>query len=144
MINYRATVVQRVFVFLAGSVLGVAIAGGAIVANGGAVTPAGFKQGLFFVVVATLTGVFVRPDHGITATPESVVINGSRKRVMGWRSIADIAVANRYGFRTVVIKGFEGQYFRLLAPYSFLDREFDDKVKTIREYWQSQCNKALS
>jgi hypothetical protein len=144
MIKYRATLVQRVFPMLTGSVLAMAIVGGAILASGSDVTPAEFKQGLVFVVVVTLASVFIRPDHGITVTPESAVINGGRKRVMDWRDIADISVVERYGFRTVVIKGFEGQHFRLLAPSSFLDPEFDNKVNTIRACWQSQCNKALS
>jgi hypothetical protein len=83
--------------------------------------------------VVTLTSVFIQPDYGITVTPESAAINGVRKRVIDWRDIADITVENRYGYRTVVIKEFSGQSFRLLAPSSFfLDQNFEDKVNTMR------------
>jgi hypothetical protein len=142
MIKYRATLVQRVFPMLMGGVLATAIVGCAILASGSDVTPADFKQGLAFLAVVTLTGVFIQPDYGITVTPESAVINGGRKRVIDWRDIADISVENRYGYRTVVIKEFSGQSFRLLAPSSFfLDQKFEDKVNTIRAHWQERCNK---
>jgi hypothetical protein len=142
MIKYRATLVQRVFPMLTGSVLATAIVGGAILASGSDVTPADFKQGLAFLAVVTLTSVFIQPDYGITVTPESAVINGGRKRVIDWRDIADISVENSYGYRTVVIKEFSGQSFRLLAPSSFfLDQNFEDKVNAIRAHWQERCSK---
>lgn len=115
--------------------------GCAILASGDDVTPADFKQGLAFLAVLTLTGVFIQPGYGITVTPESAVINGVRKRVIDWRDIADISVENWYGYRTVVIKEFSGQSFRLAAPSSFfLDQNFEDKVSTIRAHWQARRN----
>jgi len=104
---------------LTGSVLATAIVGGATLASGSDVTAGRLQAGPGLSCVVTLTSVFIQPDYGITVTPESAVINGGRKRVIDWRDIADISVENRYGYRTVVIKEFSGQSFRLLAPSSF-------------------------
>jgi hypothetical protein len=140
MIRYRATLLQRVVVVLGGLTLGLAFGYVLIVTHGGTPSRAEITQVLIALPVATLVSLISWPGYGITLTPESAIIHLGRERVMDWRRVADISVENEFGFRFVVIRGLDGKRVRLYAPIGFLDREFDEKVKVVRAYWQGQSH----
>lgn len=142
MIRYRPTLLQRVVPVLVGSILGLAVAYIIIVVGGSAPSTAEMKYGLIFLFATTLTNLILRPGYGIMLTPESATIHQGRLHVMDWRGVADISVEKEFGCRIMVIRGLDGQRVKLRVP-SFLDREFDEKVKVIRAYWQGSKPRGL-
>jgi hypothetical protein len=76
----------------------------------------------------------------VTLTPEALVQQNLRRKVMPWTNISRITTESLLGGRSVVVYDHSGRRTRLRAPVTgimFWDREFETKYRIIGEWYMS-------
>jgi hypothetical protein len=136
-VRYRLTWVQRVFpVLLGGSVVFV-IMGLMSAAGHGTFTAHEVRPLALGWLLGTVLLLIPWQRADVTLTPERVIIR-ARGRTIEWRQVADITVEKSMESRAIILWYDNGGRTKLGAPLSFLDGEFDEKARTVTEYWQRQ------
>ncbi|MGW0713070.1 hypothetical protein ACWD4G_45360 [Streptomyces sp. NPDC002643] len=95
-----------------------------------------FRQWLGAALTAAIVVPFLFPDGRVTLTEDALLIGAGRRRVP-WRDIRDLEVRRVLGVRHLVVRTTDGRRTTLHAPSSFLDRNFDRKVRVLTDHWQT-------
>ncbi|MFJ8112154.1 hypothetical protein [Streptomyces sp. NPDC096132] len=80
----------------------------------------------------------LRRSHGILLTEDALVVVNGWRRTLPWAGIDRLEVRRTLGVRQVVAHTKDGRRTTLPAPTSFLDKRFEDKVRTLTERWQER------
>jgi hypothetical protein len=136
-IHYQYNPLQATLPMLAGAWLALGIV--AVIAwhEGYPLRAFEFRNFALFTLALPVMSLAFRPKY-VTLTPTGLIARGPRTRVIDWRNVANVAVQKQYGWRMVIISDVRGRWTRLHAPWSFLDRDFDAKVRVIRACWLGQ------
>ncbi|MFF3503148.1 hypothetical protein [Streptomyces sp. NPDC003247] len=108
------------------------------VTHGGMPTPGELRQMASVAPLAVVVATFLQRRDGVILTPDALVVAGLRRRRIAWAHIQRLEVRRSLGWRQVIVWTVDGRGTTLRAPASPGDPDFEAKVRTLVEWWETR------
>ncbi|MFD9324135.1 hypothetical protein ACFWDQ_42010 [Streptomyces sp. NPDC060053] len=136
--TFRLGALQIAAPLLGGLLVGTALAYVLVEATGGHMTAGELWTCVSAGVIASVVVPSLPPRHGVELTHSRLVVLGGGRREIVWQDIIGLEIRKTLGIRTVVVQVSDGRRIPLRAPMSLLDRGFDDKARTLADWWTAR------